>query len=193
VSDSRRLSQAISEGDGISVLAEVRDDAAARAAQDQGAEGLVLRGLVDGVRDVSQLPVLVYGPSLRDAADAAADAVVLVADREDQELVDLAEQAVALGLEVVLKVSDEDDFERALEHLDPEIFLLSPEESDDEELPVTRVLELLPDVPAGKLAIAELAGASRLDVEELERAGVDAVLVAVEEIGPLVGDIHPEV
>jgi indole-3-glycerol phosphate synthase len=137
--------------------------------------------------------VLVYGPSLRDAADAAADAVVLVADREDQELVDLAEQAVALGLEVVLKVSDEDDFERALEHLDPEIFLLSPEESDDEELPVTRVLELLPDVPAGKLAIAELAGASRLDVEELERAGVDAVLVAVEEIGPLVGDIHPEV
>jgi hypothetical protein len=193
VSDARRLSQAISEGDGISVLAEIRDGSAARAAEDQGAEGLVLRGLVDGVRSISPLPLLVYGPSLRDAADAAADAVVLVADQEDDALVDQAEQAVALGLEVVLKVRNEDDFERVLEHLDPEIFLLSAEDTDDEELPVTRVLELLPDVPAGKLAIAELAGASRLDVEELERAGVDAVLVAAEEIGPLVGDVHPEV
>jgi indole-3-glycerol phosphate synthase len=193
VSDSRRLSQAISEGDGISVLVEVRDDSAARAAQDQGAEGLVLRGLVDGVRDVSQLPLLVYGPSLRVAADTSADAVVLAADQEDDVLVALAEQAVALGLEVVIKVRNEDDFERVLEHLDPEIFLLSPQGRDDEELPVNRLLELLPDVPAGKLAIAELAGASRLDVEELERAGVDAVLVAVDEIGPLVGDVHPEV
>jgi indole-3-glycerol phosphate synthase len=193
VNDARRLSQAISEGDGISVLAEVRDGSSARAAEDQGAEGLVLRGLVDGVREVSQLPVLVYGPSLRDAADSAADAVVLAADVEDDRLVELAEQASALGLEVVLKVRDEEDFERVLEHLDPEIFLLSAEDADDEESPLARLLELLPDVPAGKLAIAELAAADRLDVEELERAGVDAVLVSAGEIGPLVGDVPPEV
>ena len=41
---SRRLSQAIAEGDGISVLVEVADAVAAQAAQDQGAEGLVVRG-----------------------------------------------------------------------------------------------------------------------------------------------------
>jgi predicted TIM-barrel enzyme len=56
-----------------------------------------------------------------------------------------------------------------------------------------RLLELLPDIPAGKLAIAELAGARRDEVVELERAGVDAVIVTGHDIGPLVGDALPEV
>ena len=42
------------------------------------------------------------------------------------------------------------------------------------------LLGLLHDVPAGKLAIAELHDANEHDVAELERAGVDAVLVAAE-------------
>ena len=37
------------------------------------------------------------------------------------------------------------------------------------------LLELLHDVPAGKLAIAELRDATPDDVSEFERAGVDAV------------------
>jgi indole-3-glycerol phosphate synthase len=45
------------------------------------------------------------------------------------------------------------------------------------QLHLDRVLDLLPDVPAGKLAIAELLRASRDEVAELARAGVDAVLV----------------
>ena len=40
----------------------------------------------------------------------------------------------------------------------------------------------LPDVPAGKLAIAELIGASRHEIAELERAGVDAVLVTAGDV-----------
>jgi indole-3-glycerol phosphate synthase len=56
------------------------------------------------------------------------------------------------------------------------------------------LLELLPDVPAGKLAIAELASASRDEVLELERAGVDAVLVTGGgDVGLLVGDVLPDV
>ena len=39
------------------------------------------------------------------------------------------------------------------------------------------MLDLLPDVPAGKLVIAELAAPTDEDVDELERAGVDAVIV----------------
>ena len=39
---ARRLSQAIAEGDGISVLVEIADSEAARAAQAGGAEGLVV-------------------------------------------------------------------------------------------------------------------------------------------------------
>ena len=79
-----------------------------------------------------------------------------------------------------------------LEHVDPEIVLLAADDADEEQSPLDRLLELLPDVPAGKLAIAELADASREDVEELERAGVDAVLVA-GNVEALVGDGVPDV
>ena len=76
--------------------------------------------------------------------------------------------------------------------LDPEILLLTAERADDEQAALDRLLQLLPDVPAGKLAIAELADASREDVEELERAGVDAVLVS-GDVEALVGDGVPDV
>jgi indole-3-glycerol phosphate synthase len=70
--------------------------------------------------------------------------------------------------------------------------LLTADTAEEEQSPLDRVLELLPDVPAGKLAIAELVDASREDVEELERAGIDAVLVA-GDVETLVGDGVPDV
>ena len=81
---------------------------------------------------------------------------------------------------------------RAFDQVDPEIVLLTAERAEAAQAPLDRLLELLPDVPAGKLAIAELAGASREDVEELERAGVDAVLVS-GDVEALVGDAVPDV
>ena len=54
------------------------------------------------------------------------------------------------------------------------------------------MLELLPDVPAGKLAIADVDVATRDEVVALERAGFDAVL-AVGEVGELVGAAPPDV
>ena len=190
---ARRLSQAIAEGDGISVLVEVRDRDGVEMAIEQGAEGLVARRIWDELREGTRLPLLLYGPSLGDAADARADAVVLAADNDSERLVELVEHASELGLECVLRVRDEDDLERALERLDPEIFLLTAEDADHDQRHLDRLLELLPDVPAGKLAIAELTGASRDDVLALERAGVDAVLVTGYDIGQLVGDTPPEV
>jgi hypothetical protein len=50
------------------------------------------------------------------------------------------------------------------------------------------VLELLPDVPAGKLAIAQVDVGNRDEVLALERAGIDAVLVPAGHIGDLVGN-----
>jgi indole-3-glycerol phosphate synthase len=55
------------------------------------------------------------------------------------------------------------------------------------------VLELLGEVPAGKLAIADLAVTTEDEVHELERAGVDAVIVHAADLSPLVGDAPPEV
>ena len=49
------------------------------------------------------------------------------------------------------------------------------------------MLELLPDVPAGKLAIAQVDVESRDEVLALERAGIDAVLVRSADVSGLVG------
>jgi len=186
----RRLSQAIAEGDGISVLVEVGDGNAGRTAAVQGAEGVVLRGKTS--LEGSGLPVLAYGPSPDEAASLGADAVVVSLEVEDATLDALAHRASVLGLECVLRVRDEDDVERALEHLDPEVFLLAVDDRSDAGTELERLLELLPDVPAGKLAIAELPGATRADIEELERAGVDAVVVS-GDVADLVGVVPPEV
>ena len=172
------------------MLVEIRDGAAARAAQESGAEGIVVRQPV--VRMETELPLLAYGPQPEDAADAAADAVVLTPVVGDEALAGQAARCHELGIEVVVRVADDDELARALEQVDPEILLLTAERADDEQAPLDRLLELLPDVPAGKLAIAELPGASREDVEQLERAGVDAVLVT-GDVEALVGDAVPDV
>jgi hypothetical protein len=39
------------------------------------------------------------------------------------------------------------------------------------------VLDLLSNVPAGKLAIADVGAVTQAELDELERAGVDAVLM----------------
>jgi indole-3-glycerol phosphate synthase len=189
----RRLSQAISEGDGISVLVEVGNGDAARRAEARGAEGVVVRGAQAMLGREVALPLLAYGPEPEDAAASAAAAVVLMPESDDEEaLHGLASRCHELGLELVVRVRDDDELERALEHLDPEILLLTAELAEEEQHALDRLLELLPDVPAGKLAIAELADASRDDVEVLERAGVDAVLVA-GDVAALVGDAVPDV
>ena len=186
---SRRLSQAIAEGDGISVLVEVADAMAAQVAQDQGAEGLVVRGPAGTIRESCALPVLGYG-----RADdlGGVDAVVVDGSENQDSLAGVIATVHDRGLECVLRVSDEDDLEEVLELVDPEIVLLTAEGAENGQPLLERLLELLADVPAGKLAIAELAGASRADVVELERAGVDAVIVSGSDIGSLVGDTLPD-
>ena len=188
---ARRLSQAIAEGDGISVLVEVVDGAGAQAAQAQGAEGLVVRRADGGLRaDSLQLPVLAFALG-QDVGDV--DALVVDVAEHGDALGDVVEAAHGRGLECVIRVRDEDELEEVLELVDPEILLLSADDAEDGQEHLERLLELLPDIPAGKLAIAELAGASRSDVLELERAGVDAVIVSGSDVESLVGDAIPEV
>jgi hypothetical protein len=180
-----RLSQAIAEGDGISVLVEVADGPAAGTAESQGADGLVVRHGAAEVRSASQLPLL-YAGRAAEARDAEADGLVVAADAEAWE------EAGQLGLERVVRVLRTDELELALEELDPEIFLLSAD-PDSESDALELLLALLHDVPAGKLAIAELRDATAEDVEELERAGVDAVLVTAGDVAALVPVEPPEV
>ena len=192
----RRFSHAIAEGDGISVIAAVEDPDSARAAQEQLAEALVVRGDPAAVRDASSLPILWRADVSLERASTSADAYLLVfdaLDEDDGRLEELHAQAVELGLDCAVEVRDEDELEQALERVDPEIFLLSPVEREDDETPLEVVLEMLAAVPAGKLAIADLQLTNREEVQELERAGCDAVIVHGTEISPLVGGPPPDV
>ena len=167
---SRRLSHAISEGTGISIVVEVADRAGAQAAEIDGAKAVAVTGVAVGVREATAQPLIWRAEGrLREAQEAGADAVVIAVGWDGFE--DLVEEAHELGLEPVLQVEGEDEIERVLEHVDPEILLLAGEGE------LGRLLALLSDVPAGKLAIAELAGGGSDEVAELERAGVDAVLI----------------
>ena len=190
----RRFSQAISEGDGISVLADVRAPGDARVAEAEGAEGIVLSDEVAGVREATELPILWCGPgSVEAAAEVGADACLLFVAGNEQEngrLEQLHAEAVERGLDPVIEVRDEDELRLALDRVDPEILFLAGGQ-DDERGALEHVLALLPDVPAGKLAVAEVHGATRDEVVELERAGIDAVIVAAGGIAAVVGDAPP--
>jgi indole-3-glycerol phosphate synthase len=179
------LSQAIAEGDGISVLVEVANEEQAGVAEREGADALVVRSVTAGVRDASQLPLLLVGRA-EGARDGAADAVVVRADVESWD------EAHELGVECVVQVTDADELERALDELDPEVFLLSADPGSAADV-LEALLALLHDVPAGKLAIAELHDASADDVAELERAGVDAVLVMPTNVTALIPAAPPDV
>ena len=182
---ARRFSLAISEGDGISVIAGVDGPDAARRAELDGAEGLLVdsgrEAQLPEIREAASLPILFYwGGEQADRLDAA-DACVIEASAWSGRLDDQFELAV--------RVEDEEQLEEALEKFDPELFLLAGK--DDE--PLERVLDLLPDVPAGKLVIAELPATTRADVDQLERAGIDAVIVRAGNVAELIGEPPPEV
>jgi len=193
---SRRFSHAIAEGDGISVVAAVEDPEAARAAETQRAEALVVNGDPARLREATRLPILWRATAAVDRAAEVADAVTLTLPDDEDEDHDPTrrrhEDALAAGLDCAVEVRSEEEVERALELLDPEIFLLAPPQDDEGER-LEAVLELLAAVPAGKLAIADLAVTTEDEVHELERAGVDAVIVHAADVSPLVGEAPPEV
>jgi indole-3-glycerol phosphate synthase len=194
VTGERRFSQAISEGDGISVVVHVDDPSRARAAEEQGAEAVALRVAVGAVREATSLPLL-WRPhgEPEQALAAEADACVLSFAElrdEDGRLESLYGRALELGLDCAIEVRDEEELQAALERLDPEIFLLA---GDGDDGPLEWALDLLQDVPAGKLAVADLAVRGRDEVAELERAGMDAVIVPAGNVAELVGGSAPEV
>jgi hypothetical protein len=178
-----KLSQAIAEGDAISVLVEVEDAAGAASAARQGADALACRRGIHAVRASSQLPLLAFG-SLLDAHGVNADAIVIAPELA------LWDEATAYGLEGVVRVTDAEGLQYSLGAFDPDVFLLTADpEAED---PLDALLELLHDVPAGKLAIAELHDATAEDVAELERSGIDAVLVSPGDLTALVPPSPPE-
>jgi len=192
VTGGRRFSQAISEGDGISLIVAVRTPAEARQAEEDGAEALLASSGAErqlpAIRAATSLPILFYWNGERAETLDGADACVVEAGDRDREWLEQVHDALGDRFELALRIHHEDHLESALENFDPELFVLAAPDEDDA---LERVLELLPDVPAGKLAIAELPISGPEEVAELERAGVDAVIVGATNVSELVGRPPP--
>jgi phosphoribosylcarboxyaminoimidazole (NCAIR) mutase len=191
----RRLSQAISEGDGISVIVEVDDPEAARDAEEAGAEALFVRSGLEArlpsIRAATELPILCRYDGQSATALEGVDACLVDLGEGRGASIERLGDVLSDQFELAPRISTDGDLEFVLEELDPEILVLSASSNDQAAL--EHVLELLPDVPAGKLAIADIGARTRDEVEELERAGVDGVIVAAGNVAHLVGAGPPEV
>jgi indole-3-glycerol phosphate synthase len=185
-----RFSQAISEGDGISIIPVREGDVGelAALAEEAGAEAVAVWSLddVESVRSSCSLPVLVREPDLniqgelRFVSTGGADACVVAFDRfsaAETLLEDLYARVSVDDVECVIEVRDEEELQETLERVDPEVILISERAPAQDWQELERTLDLLPDVPAGKLVVSEAGVVAREQVVALERAGVDAILV----------------
>jgi indole-3-glycerol phosphate synthase len=124
-----------------------------------------------------------FGGSLADlrearASSAGADAILLiVAALEPDALVQLNGEARALDLDVLVEVHDEPELERVLEIIDADVIGINNRNLTDFTIDIQRTFDLLADIPAGKTVISESGLYSREQLDELERVGVDGVLV----------------
>jgi indole-3-glycerol phosphate synthase len=142
-------------------------------------------GSLDDLREAraaSSLPVLrkdfIVDPyQLYEAAAAGADAILLiVAALELTQLDSLLREAGALDLDALVEVHDERELEQALE-VEADVLGLNNRDLADFSVDIERTYELLSDVPAGKTVVSESGFSSREQLDELERVGVDAVLI----------------
>ncbi len=115
---------------------------------------------------------------LYESAAAGADAILLIVAALDQDALSrLHAEARALDLDVLVEVHDELELMCALEVIDADVIGINNRDLKDFSVDVHRTFELLHDVPAGKTVVSESGFHSRDQLDELERVGVDAVLV----------------
>jgi indole-3-glycerol phosphate synthase len=141
-------------------------------------------GLEDlrAARTAASLPIIrkdfIVDPyQLYEAAVNGADAVLLIVRAlNDRELASLYEEARALDLDCLVEVHDADELERALE-VDAAVIGINNRDLDEQRVDIQTTYELMPDVPAGKTVVAESGISGREELMELDRVGVDAVLI----------------
>jgi indole-3-glycerol phosphate synthase len=112
-----------------------------------------------------------------EAAAAGADAILLiVAALHPEDLRILHREARALDLDVLVEVHDEEELDVALD-IEADVVGINNRDLTDFSVDLERTFELLSDVPAGKTVVSESGITRREQLDELERVGVDAVLV----------------
>ncbi len=137
---------------------------------------------LERARSVASLPILrkdfVVDPyQLAEAAVHGADAVLLIVAALDAELLsELHEQALSLGLQVLVEVHDEAELELAVE-LPARVIGINNRDLTTLEVDIERTYALRAAVPDGTVVVAESGFRTRTELDRLAGAGVDAVLV----------------
>jgi len=125
---------------------------------------------------------------LYEAAVNGADAVLLIAAAlGDEDLRSLYQEARSIDLDCLVEVHDAEELDRALE-AGAEVIGINNRNLDDMSVDLGTTFELMPDVPAGKTVVAESGISGRAELAELDRVGVDAVLIG----GALMAAKDPE-
>jgi indole-3-glycerol phosphate synthase len=133
-------------------------------------------------RAISELPVLrkdfIVDPyQLYESAAAGADAILLiVAALEPDALFELLTEARALDLDALVEIHDERELEVALD-VEADVLGINNRDLGDFSVDIERTYDLLADIPAGKTVVSESGFTSRDELDELDRVGVDAVLI----------------
>jgi indole-3-glycerol phosphate synthase len=106
-----------------------------------------------------------------------ADAVLLIAAiLEPASLADLQGVAVDLGMAALVEVHTEPELDRSL-GVRPALIGINNRNLDTLATDLDTTRRLRPRIPAGVIVVGESGIEERADVEEMERAGVDAVLI----------------
>jgi len=133
-------------------------------------------------RSVTDLPILrkdftIDPYQLYEAKAYGADAVLLVVGSlKVRDLATLHGIANDLDLDAIVEVHDEPELECALE-IDCDVIGINNRNLEDFSVSLETTFDLLTDVPAGKTVVSESGINQRAQIEELERVGVDAVLI----------------
>jgi len=134
-------------------------------------------------RAACKLPVLrkdfmVDPYQIVEARALAADCVLLIVSAlDDGRLTELAATATEFGLDVLVEVHDEPELERALTLLDTPLIGINNRNLHTFEVSLDTTLDLLPQIPEGRLVITESGILHRADVELMEISDVHAFLV----------------
>ena len=103
--------------------------------------------------------------------------MLIAAALEADLLCSLYAEAAQLDLDVLVEVHDEQELSEVLEAVDAELIGINNRDLRDFSVDVERTHSLLADVPAGKTVVSESGLRQREQLAELERVGVDAVLI----------------
>jgi indole-3-glycerol phosphate synthase len=204
--EPRPFQEALSARPGVSVIAEHKrrspsagpiregaDVASVAAAYERGGAAAIsvvtepshFGGSLDDLREAraaTALPVLrkdfIVDPyQVYEAAAAGADALLLiVAVLEPEVLAELHRVARALDVDVLVEIHDERELDVALD-VEADILGINNRDLTDFTVDLDRTYDLLSGVPAGKTVVSESGFSTREQLDDLERVGVDAVLI----------------